>query len=91
MVIWEVFQWIFSFIPSLTSHGMKLLFSTDFFFSPYRRVVKNKDAFIDTHYMSPNKQAEISVPVEHCQDAFRELIKVVNAFNVPLNHIVEVI
>ena len=81
---------MFAFIPSLTVPGMRLLFSTDFFFSPYNRVANSNDAHTVLYYMSSNKQMEIAVPVENCGDAYRDLLSVVDKFDIPLNHIIEV-
>lgn len=90
MVIWEVFQWVFSLVPQLTSTGMSLLFSTDFFFPSYQRIDHNWNVHIVTHYMSPNRQAEVAVPFENCADAIKDLITVLDENKIPLNHILEV-
>ena len=90
MIIWEVFQWFFSLFPQLTSTGMRLLFSTDFFFPSYQRIDHNWNVNIVTHYMSPNRQAEVAVPFENCADAIKDLITVLDENKIPLNHILEV-
>ena len=90
MMFWEIFQLLFAFIPSLTAPGMRLLFSTDFFFSPYNRVANSNDAHTVLYYMSSNRQMEIAVPVENCADAYSDLMDVVTRFGIPLNHIIEV-
>lgn len=90
MIIWEVFQWFFSLVPQLTSTGMNLLFSTNFFFPSYQRIDHNWNVHIVTHYMSPNRQAEIAVPFENCADAIKDLITVLDENKIPLNHILEV-
>lgn len=90
MIIWEVFQLLFSIFPSLTSTGMKFLFATDFFFSPYSRVDYSWNVQIGSHYMSPNKQAEIAVPMENCVEAVKDFFALVEKENIPINHIIEV-
>lgn len=89
-MLWEIFQFIFAFIPSLTSPGMKLLFRTDFIISPYNRIASSNVAHTVLYYMSSNKQMEISVPLENCGEAFKELMDIVDEFDIPLNHIIEV-
>ncbi len=90
MKLLETFQWIFSVFPSLTKSGMKMLFYTDFFFPPYKRIVESEEFHIDKYYMSPNRQIEISVPLTDCIEAINRLKSVVNIFHIPVNHIIEV-
>ena len=69
---------------------MSLLFCTDFFFPSYQRIDHNWNVHIVTHYMSPNRQAEIAVPFDNCADAIKDLITVLDENKIPLNHILEV-
>lgn len=86
----EVFQWIFSMLPFITARGMTLLFSTDFFFSPYDRTDISCNILIGNHYMSPNKQTEIAVDMKDCISALDTFIETVHSHDIPLNHILEV-
>ena len=90
MRVWEWFQWVFSIFPQITGPGMRILFSTNFFFPEYNRVVQSDDVHIGRNYMAPNKQSEIAVPFKHCAKAINNLVEVVKKFNIPVNHIVEV-
>ena len=56
----------------------------------YTQVGKSFDVFIPSPYFPENYQAEFIIDMEHCVEGFRELGRVVNEFQIPVNLITEV-
>ena len=92
VVVFELFQWILSFLPiSAVQGGMKMLIGTgNFLPDGVRRVDHTWRTLVVPHYAGPHSQVEVAVAYEDCSTAMSELVQLIQEKSIPVNHIVEV-
>ena len=90
VVVYEAVLWIASCFPQLTQRIMYLLFSAVEIFPHHNRVDISYGIFNLPHYLPNHHEGEPVVPIEDCAEAIREVKRVVEKFEIPLNFVNEV-
>ena len=78
-----------SFFPQHTAKIMRLLFSIEMF-PAHNRVDVSHRVFNVPHYLPNHHEGELVVSIEDCAQAIREVKRVVEKFEIPLNFVQEV-
>lgn len=90
--MYEYLQSLWSVLTFTANPGIKLLFTLTDTFPSYNRVDNSWNVFNIPHYIDKfHRESEVSVPFEYCASAIADLIQLKEAYDIPLNHIIEVI
>ena len=81
---------IASWLPSLASRIMQLLFQSTEVFLPHNYVHTSYEVLNIPHYIPRENEGEVAVAVEDCAESIREIKRVVDRFSIPLNFVQEV-